>query len=59
MSGVLQLGALSGSAPGDELEVLVARVEQYEEKRWPVEIDGRFDPVDVPCRPILSCAPAD
>jgi antitoxin component HigA of HigAB toxin-antitoxin module len=40
-------GAAVGSAEGDELEVLVALVEQYEERRWPAAIDGRFDPVDV------------
>jgi HTH-type transcriptional regulator / antitoxin HigA len=27
--------------------VLLALVEIYEAKRWPIEIDGTFDPVDV------------
>jgi len=40
-------GAPVGTAEGDELEVLVALVGLYEERRWPVLIDGSFDPVDV------------
>jgi HTH-type transcriptional regulator / antitoxin HigA len=40
-------GAPEGSEEGDKLEVLVALVELYEAKRWPVETDERFDPVDV------------
>ena len=40
-------GAPEGSVKGDELEVLVALVEQYEDRRWPAAPDGRFDPVDV------------
>ncbi len=40
-------GAPVGSAEGDELEVLVALVGLYEERRWPILIDGSFDPVDV------------
>jgi hypothetical protein len=27
--------------------VLLALVEIYEAKRWPIEIDGTFDPIDV------------
>jgi HTH-type transcriptional regulator / antitoxin HigA len=40
-------GAPEGSEEGDKLEVLVALVELYEAKRWPVETDERFDPIDV------------
>jgi HTH-type transcriptional regulator/antitoxin HigA len=40
-------GASEGSEEGDRLEVLVALVELYEAKRWPVETDEIFDPIDV------------
>jgi HTH-type transcriptional regulator/antitoxin HigA len=40
-------GASSGSAEGDKLDVLVALVETYEERRWPLRSRRRFDPVDV------------
>ncbi len=40
-------GAPQDSEEGDKLEVLVALVELYEAKRWPVETDERFDPIDV------------
>ena len=40
-------GAPEGTEEGDKLEVLVALVELYEAKRWPVETDEMFDPVDV------------
>ena len=40
-------GAPEGSEEGDKIEVLVALVELYEAKRWPVETDERFDPIDV------------
>ncbi len=40
-------GPPEGSEEGDKLEVLVALVELYEAKRWPVETDERFDPIDV------------
>src|SRR5262249_30680294 len=40
-------GAPEGSEEGDKLEVLVALVELYEAKRWPVEADEIFDPIDV------------
>jgi HTH-type transcriptional regulator / antitoxin HigA len=40
-------GAPEGSEEGDRLEVLVALVERYEAKRWPVETDESFDPIDV------------
>jgi HTH-type transcriptional regulator/antitoxin HigA len=40
-------GASEGSEEDDRLEVLVALVELYEAKRWPVETDEIFDPIDV------------
>jgi HTH-type transcriptional regulator/antitoxin HigA len=40
-------GAADGTEEGDRLDVLLALVDIYEAKRWPVEIDEGFDPVDV------------
>jgi HTH-type transcriptional regulator/antitoxin HigA len=40
-------GALEGTEEGDKLEVLVALVELYEAKRWPVETGVNFGPIDV------------
>jgi len=40
-------GARLGTKAGDKLDVLLALVEAYEAKRWPMETDHRFDPVDV------------
>jgi HTH-type transcriptional regulator / antitoxin HigA len=40
-------GAVDGTEEGDRLDVLLALVEIYEAKRWPVEIDDGFDPVGV------------
>jgi HTH-type transcriptional regulator/antitoxin HigA len=40
-------GALEGTEEGDKLEVLVALVESYEARRWPIESNERFDPVDL------------
>jgi HTH-type transcriptional regulator/antitoxin HigA len=40
-------GAPEGTEAGDRLEVLVALVESYEERRWPIEQAKRFDPVDL------------
>jgi HTH-type transcriptional regulator/antitoxin HigA len=40
-------GAAEGTVEGDKIEVLVALVELYEAKRWPVEAGGNFDPIDV------------
>jgi HTH-type transcriptional regulator/antitoxin HigA len=40
-------GAPEGSEEGDRLDVLVALVESYEAKRWPIESNERFDPIDV------------
>ena len=42
-------GAAEGSEEGDRLDVLLALVEIYEAKRWPIDIDGSFDPIDVLC----------
>lgn len=39
-------GAPEGSAEGDKLDVLMALVEIYEKKRWPIDTGKRFDPVD-------------
>jgi HTH-type transcriptional regulator / antitoxin HigA len=40
-------GAPEGSEKGDRLDVLLALVDAYEEKRWPIDIDENFDPIDV------------
>lgn len=40
-------GAPEGSEPGDKLDVLVALVESYEARRWPIDEHENFDPVDV------------
>ena len=40
-------GAPEGTAEGDKLDVLLALVDIYEAKRWPIEIDETFDPIDV------------
>ena len=32
---------------GDRLDVLLALVEIYEAKGWPIDIDDSFDPIDV------------
>src|ERR1700739_3410670 len=40
-------GAPEGSEAGDKLDVLVALVESYETRRWPIKDNGRFDPIDV------------
>jgi HTH-type transcriptional regulator / antitoxin HigA len=40
-------GAPEGSEEGDKLDVLVALVESYESRRWPIDHDRRFDPIDV------------
>src|SRR6266516_1637336 len=39
-------GAPEGTEKGDKLEVLVALVESYEARRWPIEGDVSFDPID-------------
>lgn len=40
-------GASEGTDEGDKLDVLVALVESYETRRWPIEADENFDPIDV------------
>src|SRR5919106_6289428 len=40
-------GAAEGTEQGDRLDVLLALVEIYETKRWPIDIDESFDPIDV------------
>lgn len=40
-------GAAPGTPKGDRLDILVALVESYEARRWPIAARGRFDPVDV------------
>jgi HTH-type transcriptional regulator/antitoxin HigA len=40
-------GAPEGTEEGDKLDVLLALVDIYEAKRWPIEIDETFDPIDV------------
>jgi HTH-type transcriptional regulator/antitoxin HigA len=40
-------GAVEGTEAGDRLDILVALVEIYEAKRWPVGAGDDFDPVDV------------
>jgi HTH-type transcriptional regulator/antitoxin HigA len=40
-------GAPEGSEEGDRLDVLAALVEIYEAKRWPIDTDESFDPIDV------------
>ena len=40
-------GAHPGTEIGDRLDLLLALVEIYEEKRWPMGSNARFDPIDV------------
>src|SRR5215472_3536485 len=40
-------GAPEGTEEGDKIEILVALVELYEAKRWPIETNESFDPIDV------------
>jgi HTH-type transcriptional regulator / antitoxin HigA len=40
-------GAPEGTDKGDKLDVLLALVEIYEAKRWPIGVDESFDPIDV------------
>jgi HTH-type transcriptional regulator/antitoxin HigA len=40
-------GAPDGTEAGDKLDVLVALVERYEARRWPIEPGQSFDPIDV------------
>jgi HTH-type transcriptional regulator/antitoxin HigA len=40
-------GAPEGSEEGDKLDVLLALVELYEARRWPIAIGDDLDPIDV------------
>jgi HTH-type transcriptional regulator/antitoxin HigA len=40
-------GAAEGTEQGDKLDVLLALVDLYESRRWPIAVDQSFDPVDV------------
>jgi HTH-type transcriptional regulator / antitoxin HigA len=40
-------GAPVGTEEGDKLDVLLALVDVYEARRWPIETDESFDPIDV------------
>jgi HTH-type transcriptional regulator/antitoxin HigA len=40
-------GAPEGTEEGDRLDVLLALVEIYEAKRWPIDVEESFDPIDV------------
>jgi len=40
-------GAPEGTEEGDKLDVLLALVEIYEARRWPIDVDEGFDPIDV------------
>ena len=40
-------GAPEGTEEGDKLDVLLALVDIYEARRWPVGADELFDPIDV------------
>ena len=40
-------GAPEGTEEGDRLDVLLALVDIYEAKRWPIDIAEGFDPIDV------------
>jgi len=39
-------GAPEGTEAGDRLDLLVALVEAYEVRRWPIAVNDDFDPVD-------------
>jgi len=40
-------GARAGTAAGDRLDLLLALVEIYEARRWPIDKSAQFDPIDV------------
>jgi HTH-type transcriptional regulator/antitoxin HigA len=40
-------GAPEGTEEGDRLDVLLALADAYEDKRWPIDVDESFDPIDV------------
>ena len=39
--------APDGTEEGDKLDVLLALVDAYEEKQWPIDLDENLDPIDV------------
>jgi HTH-type transcriptional regulator / antitoxin HigA len=39
--------APEGTEEGDKRDVLLALVDAYEDKRWPIDFDENFDPIDV------------
>jgi len=40
-------GARAGTEAGDKLDLLLALVELYEAKRWPMDTEAKNDPIDV------------
>jgi HTH-type transcriptional regulator/antitoxin HigA len=40
-------GAPEGTEEGDKLDILLALVDLYEAKRWPIATSESFDPIDV------------
>ncbi len=40
-------GAPEGTEEGDKVDVLLALVEAYEAKQWPIDVDDSFDPIEV------------
>jgi len=40
-------GAADGTEAGDRLDVLLALVDIYDAKRWPIDVNESFDPIDV------------
>jgi HTH-type transcriptional regulator/antitoxin HigA len=40
-------GESEGTEEGDRLDVLLTLVDAYEDKRWPIDLDENFDPIDV------------
>jgi HTH-type transcriptional regulator / antitoxin HigA len=40
-------GTPEGSEAGEKLDILLALVDIYEARRWPMKGKGRYDPVDV------------
>lgn len=51
-------GAWEGTEEGDRLDVLLALVEIYEAKRWPIDIEESFDPIENP-EPMSPAAQPD
>lgn len=39
-------GAAEGTPEGDKLDVLLALVDIYEERRWPIALGKNFDPIE-------------